>query len=153
MKSKLPLLLSCVIALSALAGCDPVKTAGEVGSKIAPPIGVYIEPYIPMNVGGREAVVKGFDECPHPGSITDGVWWIPLTAVSHHASASPECARLSPDRSHVDVMVLWLPVTGEETLDPSKETWRIKRVGKTSGFLLVRADGSYATRSTEIGRQ
>jgi hypothetical protein len=153
MKLKFAQLVSCVVALSALAGCDfPQKTVEE-GSVFGPPIAVFIEPYMPMTVGGHEAVVKGFDECPRPGAIAGGVIWIPMTVVSRRSGSLPECVKFTPDRDEVDVVVTWIPVEGEENREPTRETWGVLRPAKNSAFSLRRPDGSFATLSGAIRKQ
>lgn len=153
MKLKSVRFLSCLVAISALAGCDFSQKTVEEGSVFGPPIAVFIEPYMPMTVGGHEAVVKGFDECPRPGAITEGVIWIPMTVVSRRSGSQPECVKFTPDRGQVDVVITWLPVEGEETREPTKETWSVLRPAKNSSFLLRRPDGSYATLSGVIKKQ
>jgi hypothetical protein len=153
MKQKSVRFLSCVVALSALAGCDFSQKTVEQGSVFGPPIAVFIEPYLPMTVGGHEAVVKGFDECPRPGAIAEGVIWIPMTVVSRRSGSLPECVKFTPDRDQVDVVVTWLPVEGQETREPSRETWSVLRPAKNSAFLLKRQNGSYATLSGAMKKQ
>lgn len=153
MKLKFAQLVSCVVAISALAGCDFPQKADEEGSVFGPPIAVFIEPYLPMTVGGREAVVKGFDDCPRPGAISDGVIWIPMTVVSRRSGSLPECVKFSPDRDQVDVVVTWLPVEGVETREPTRETWGVLRHAKNSAFVLRRPDGTNATLSGVTKKQ